>query len=473
MGVNNHAHKITAQHKYRKGKIEQDFTKGNLFKQIVLFSIPIILTNVLQLVFNTADIAVLGALSEAGDRAVAAVGATTPLVTLLTNLFVGLSIGMNIVVSKKIGAKDEDGVRKFVGMSVPLSIAIGFLLALVGWTAARPLLVLMNCDASVLDYAVKYLQIYFSGMPLVMLYNFFSAILRAGGDSKRPLFYLILGGFLNVGFNVVFVLALRMDVEGVAIATIISQGVAAVLCIFRLARSNGSTKLRLKYAKFYKAELVEVLKVGVPSGIRSSLFALANVFIQSTVNLFGETAMAGASYSGQIENYVNTALTGVATAIITIVSQNYGARNYDRIKKSIIYACTINLFAGVILGLGALALLRPMIGLITDNQMVIDYAFKRFIGIGLFYSLCGIMNVLSYALMGLGRSFTGMVIAIFTATIFRIIWLNVMYRLTGNFTIIYTAFPVSWILSIIAYLSVLIPHLVKKVKIECAIAKEN
>ena len=465
MGIFYHAHKVGAQHKYHKGRIERDFTKGPLFKQIIIFSIPIILTNVLQLVFNTADIAVLGALSEAGDRAVAAVGATASRVTLLTNLFVGLSIGMNVVVSKRLGAKDEDGVKRLVGMSTPLSLCIGLFLVVLGWTVSRPLLIAMNCDEKVLDYSVKYMQIYFSGMPLVMLYNFFSAILRAAGDSKRPLYYLILGGFLNIGFNVFFVLVLGMDVEGVAIATVISQGVAAILCLFRLLKSNGAVRLRFKNVRFYKNELLEVLKVGVPSGLRSCMFALANIFITSTVNLFGEEAMAGSSYSSQVENYVSTALQGVATAITTIVSQNYGARKYDRIKKTIIYATLINLIAGVILGLGALAILKPAIGLITDNPVVIEYSFRRFIGIGVFYSLCGIMNVLSYSLMGLGRSFTGMIIALFTATIFRIIWLNVLYRITGNFTVIFSAFPASWVLSIIAYASVLIPHL-KKIKIK-------
>ncbi len=363
MGVNNHAHKISAQHKYRKGKIEQNFTKGNLFRQIILFSIPIILTNVLQLVFNTADIAVLGAISAGGDRAVAAVGATTPLINLLTMLFVGISIGVNIVVSKKLGAKDDESVKKLVGMSVPLSLCIGLFLVVVGWTLARPLLMLMNCKDSVLDYAVKYLQIYFTGMPLVMLYNFFSAILRAAGDSKRPLIYLIIGGILNVGFNIFFVLVVGMDVEGVAIATVISQGVAAVLCIIRLLKANGVVKLRFKYFKFYKKELIEVIKIGVPSGIQSSLFALANVFIQSTVNLFGDKAIAGASYSSQVENYVNTAMTGVATAITTIVSQNYGAKDFTRIKKAIVYAVIINLVMGVVLGFGALLILKPVVGL--------------------------------------------------------------------------------------------------------------
>lgn len=468
MGIFNHAHKVGAQHKYHKGRIERDFTSGPLFKQIILFSIPIILTNVLQLVFNTADIAVLGALSDAGDRAVAAVGATASIVTLLTNLFIGLSIGMNVVVSKKLGEKDDESVKKLVGLSVPLSLAIGLLLVVVGWTISRPLLILMNCDANVLDYAVKYLQIYFSGMPLVMLYNFFSAILRAAGDSKRPLIYLIIGGVLNIGFNVFFVLVLGLDVEGVAIATVISQGVAAVMCFIRLLNSNGQVKLKFKYVRFYKNELKSVLKVGIPAGLRSCMFAIANVFIQSTVNLFGEDAMAGASYSSQVENYVSTALQAIATAITTVVSQNYGAKNYERIKKSIIYAIIIDLVAGVILGVSALLIIKTVVGFITNNPLVIDFAYKRFIGIGVFYFLCGIMNVLSYALVGLGKSFISMIISLFTATIFRIIWLNVMYKMTGNFTIIYTAFPVSWLLSIIAYACALIPYL-KKVKKECVI----
>jgi putative MATE family efflux protein len=379
---------------------------------------------------------------------------------------------MNVVVSKKLGEKDENGVKKLVGMSVPLSISIGLLLVVVGWTVSRPLLILMNCDANVLDYAVRYMRIYFSGMPLVMLYNFFSAILRASGDSKRPLIYLVIGGFLNIGFNVFFVLVLKMDVEGVAIATVISQGVAAILCIIRLSNSNGVVNFRFKYAKFYKSEFYEVMKVGIPAGLRSCMFALANVFITSTVNLFGEEAMAGSSYSSQVENYVSTALQAVATAITTIVSQNYGAKNVDRIKKTVIYAVLINLTAGLVLGFGALAILKPVVGFITDNQTVIDFAYKRFIGIGVFYSLCGIMNVLSYSLMGLGRSFTGMIIALFTATIFRIIWLNVLYRITGNFTVIFSAFPASWILTVIVYLFVFIPHF-KKIKLRFELEKEN
>ncbi|MBO7214758.1 MAG: MATE family efflux transporter, partial [Clostridia bacterium] len=459
MGVNNHAHKVSVQHKYRKGKIEQDFTNGPLFKQIILFSIPIMLTNVLQLVFNTADIAVLGAISKGGDNAVAAVGATSSLVTLCTILFVGVSIGMNIVVSKKLGAGDEESVKKLVGMSLPLSLAIGILLVVVGWTASRPLLILMNCDEDVLDYAVKYMQIYFSGMPLVMLYNFFSAILRAAGDSKRPLIYLIIGGILNIGFNVFFVLVLDMDVEGVAIATVIAQGVAAVLAIIRLSHSSGIVRFRFKYAKFYKKELLEVLRMGVPGGIQSSLFALTNVFIQSTINLFGEQAMAGSSYASQVENYVSTALQGVAHAIVSIVSQNHGARKYDRIRKAILYATGINTVAGIILGLGALFLLKIVVGFITDDAVVIDYAYRRFIGIGPFYFMCGVMNVLSFSIRGLGKSITAMIVAIFSAGVLRVVWLNVVYALTGDFTVIFTAYPVSWVITIGCYLAVLIPHI--------------
>ncbi len=460
MGHNVNSHKVLIGRGHHT-KIEKDFTKGPLLRQIFLFSIPIILTNVLQLIFNTADVAVLGLL--VGDRAVAAVGSTTSLVNLFTNLFIGVSIGVNVVVSKRLGEGNEQSVKKIIGMSLPLSLVIGGILILIGWLTAEPILILMNCDEAVLPMAVKYIQIYFTGMPLVMLYNFYSAILRAAGDSKSPLIYLVLGGVLNVLFNVLFIVVAKMDVEGVAIATVISQGVAAVLCIVQLIKAKGIAHFDIKYAKFYKNELKEVLKIGVPSGIQSSLFAIANVFIQSTVNLFGEFAMAGASYSSQVENYVNTAMTGVATALITIVGQNYGAKNYERIKKAISYGVIINVVMGLILGFGAFLLLKPIVGLITQDQVVIDYAFTRFSAIGLFYFLCGTMNVLSYSLRALGKSVTAMVIAIFSACIFRIVWLDVMYALTKSFYLIYTAFPVSWIITILCYLCVLIPY-IKKLK---------
>lgn len=459
MGHNVNTHKVIV--KGTRGKIERDFTKGNLFSQIILFSIPIILTNVLQLVFNTADVAVLGLLVS--DRAVAAVGSTSALVTLFTNMFVGMSIGANVVVSKKLGSGDEEGVKKIIGMSLPLSLIIGGVLILVGVFLARPMLILMNCDEAVLPMATKYVQIYFTGMPLVMLYNFYSAILRAVGDSKSPLIYLVLGGVLNVAFNVLFIAVAKMDVEGVAIATVISQGVAAVLCIVQLMRAKGVARFEFKYAKFYKKELLDVFRIGIPSGIQSSLFAIANVFIQSTVNLFGELAMAGASYSAQVENYVNTAMTGVATALITIVGQNVGAKNYSRMKNAIIVGTAINFTMGLVFGLGALIILKPVIGLITNDQVVLDYAYQRFLGIGLFLFLCGTMNALSYSLRAIGKSLTAMFIAVFAGCIFRIVYLKIIYEITKSFTLIYSTFPVSWVLTIALYLIAIIPAM-KKLK---------
>ncbi|MBE5743270.1 MAG: MATE family efflux transporter [Clostridiales bacterium] len=468
MGHNVNTHKVIVRSTH--GKVERDFTSGNLFKQIILFSIPIILTNVLQLVFNTADVAVLGILVS--DRAVAAVGSTTALVNLFTNFFVGVSIGTNIVVSKKLGASDNEGVKKIIGMSLPLSLVIGGMLVLVGLFLSEPMLILMNCDEAVLPMAVKYIQIYFIGMPLVMLYNFYSSVLRAVGDSKSPLIYLVLGGVLNVLFNVLFIVVAKMDVEGVAIATVISQGVAAVLCIVQLLRAKGVARFEFKYAKFYKKELLDILKIGIPSGIQSSLFSIANVFIQSTVNLFGEFAMAGASYSSQVENYVNNAMTGVATALITIIGQNVGAENYERAKKAIILGTVINFTMGLTFGLGALVILKPVIGLITNDQVVLDFAYQRFMGIGIFLFLCGTMNALSYSLRAIGKSLTAMFIAVFAGCIFRIIYVEIIYALTKNFTLIYSTYPVSWVITIALYLIAIIPAM-KKLKIKFEAQKKE
>ena len=439
-------HKVVKAHRINhKVNIEKDLTTGKLFSQMVFFSLPIILTNVLQIVFNTADVMVLGVFVS--DRAVAAVGSTGSLINLLTMLVIGMSTGTNVLLSKYVGAHDEDGVKKTVGVSVLISVVLGVLLIAVGLIFSRPMLELMGCDPNVIDLADKYVKIYFLGMPLVILYNFTSAILRASGDSVRPLIYLIIGGVLNVGLNVVFVLVFGMDVDGVAIATVIAQGVSAFLSIVALLRAKGIVKLRFKYLRFYKKELSEIFKIGFPTGIQSSLFSLSNVVLQAAINGFGEFAMAGSSYAMQIDSYIYVATNGVSIALMSFISQNYGARKTDRIKLSIKYGITLSVMVSLVLGIIATFITKPIVGALTNDTTVIDFAVRRAVIVCPSYFLCGFMDTFSNSLRGLNKSFAGMVITLLGACALRIVWIYTFIPITNSYEMIFISYPVTWLIT--------------------------
>lgn len=442
-------------------KIEKDLTKGNLFKQIVIFAIPLILTNVLQKLFNTADIAVLGVF--VGDNAVAAVGSTGSLVNLMINFFVGLSTAVNILVSKYLGQQREEDIRKIIGMSVPLSLISGIFLAIICNVFARDILILMNCDKNVLDLAVKYITIYFLGMPVVLLYNFLAAILRASGDSTHPLYYLMVSGILNVVLNVFFVLVLKMDVEGVAIATVVAQAVSAVLCIIQLSKAKGSVKLKFKNMRFYKAEVIKVFRIGLPAGLQGSLFALSNVIIQSTVNKFGDLAMAGSAYASEIDAYIYIIMNSVALSLMSFISQNYGARNIERIRKTIKYAFLIVLALGLFVGLITTFLTGPLLAFITKDEIVIEYAVRKCFIVCPTYFLCGLMEIGSYTLRSLGKSTESMLICLFGSAVFRIIWVNLTYELFKSYELVFISYPISWIITT-AILFICVFSMLKKIK---------
>lgn len=461
-------HKVSVRvhgYKHPPKKIEKDLTRGPLLKQIILYSIPLVLTNVLLHVFKTADIAVLAVF--VGDRAVAAVGSTTSLISLMTMLFVGISVGVNVMVSRYIGEGDEESVKKTIGMSVPLSLLFGAILIFVGQFLSRFFLELIGCDQNVIDLSEKYLKTYFIGVPLIVLYNFMSAIMRASGDTIRPLIYLIVGGVINVGLNLFFVLVLDKDVEGVAIATVVSQGVSAVLCAISLLRAKGVVKLRCRYMKFYKKELLAVLKIGLPSGIQSSLFAISNVLLQSAVNSFGEFAMAGSSYAAEFDVYIYACMNSIAVAIMSFISQNYGAGNYERVKKTVIYALYINVALGLAVGTLVVVLGSVIVNALTDNQLVVKFFTTRNLITGFTYFICGIMEVFSYSVRGLGKSVTSMIISLIGACLFRIIWVETIVKLTNDFSMIWWSYTASWSLTVLMFTPILI-SLLKKTKIKLA-----
>ncbi|MBE5743271.1 MAG: MATE family efflux transporter [Clostridiales bacterium] len=455
-----------------RGKIEYDFTKGNLFSQIILFSIPIILTNVLQSLFNTVDIAVLGVL--VGDSAVAAVGSTSSLVNLILSLFLGVSVGVNVLASKYLGAKNSEGVKKVVGLSVVLGITFGTAVLIIGYFGARFFLELMKSDPALIDLSTTYLKVYFLGSPLAILYNFLAAIMRAAGDSKRPLIYLMIGGVVNVILNIFFIVVLKMTVEGVAIATTVSQGLSSVLCLIALLRAKGIIKLDVKSIRFYKKELLEVLKIGIPAGVQSALLTFSNVLIQSSINTCGEKAVAGSSYAYQIEIYVYRIVHGVALAITTMVGQNNGAKNFERIKKSILYSIIIVAIGGIGSGIIGTLIIQPAIFMVSGDSEVVNYALIRMLMVGLPYFLCGIMEVLSNTLRALNKSLISAIISLLGSFGVITLWIKLVFDFYKNYTLIFVAYPLSWGITAVALLVVLVSVLKKiKVSIESSVKEKG
>lgn len=449
-------------------------TSGAIFKKIVAFAVPLIFTNLLQILFNMCDVLVLGIFVN--DRAVAAVGGTSALINLIVGLFVGLSVGANVMVSAYLGKKDEERVRRTVGTSLLVAVIVGTGLIFVGVFGAKTFLEWMSCDENVIDMSATYLKIYFIGMPVMMVYNFCAAILRAAGETVKPLVYLTIGGVVNVILNVFFVLVLNKNVEGVAIATVVSQCISAACCIVLLLKSKGALQLRFKYFRIYREQLWEMIKIGVPSGLQGCLFSISNVVVQSSVNSFGEYVMAGNSYSQQIESVVYQAMNGVSLSALSFVGQNYGAGKYDRIKKIVLECVLLVTAVGVVLGGLAVLLAKPIVGLITDDAYVVDVAAKRLLIVCAPYFLCGIMEVYSFTLRGFGKSTSSMLINLFGTCVFRLVWIKIMLGIIDEVYIIYWAYPISWFLAaagMIIYYEIVIRKLVKKNNAEAVVTEKN
>lgn len=446
-----------------------DMCSGPLLKKLIIYTLPLLLTNVLQLTFNMADIIVLGSLVS--DDAVAAVGATGALINLIIGLFVGLSVGANVLVARCVGSGDRDKAHKIVGMSVLLGVTVGVLLGIVGFFCSRYFLEWMGCDVEVIDMATKYMRIYFVGMPIILLYNFCAAILRAVGDTVRPLIYLVVGGVVNVGLNILFVAVFHKDVEGVAIATVASQLISAVLSVITLLKSDGYARFKWSNLRFYKAELAEMAKIGLPAGLQGCVFSLSNVVIQSTVNSFGKTVMTANTVASQLDGFIYNAMNAVSLSAMAFVSQNLGARNFDRINKITKEALALAGIVGVVMG-GIVLLLRvPLCNLFTDSQEVVQNACTRLYIIASTYFTCGLMDVMSNVMRGLGRSTTAMIVSLSGSCLFRILWIMTLCRWVHTLPMLYWVYPVSWVLTFIIFAFMYKPTL-KKVRL-AAIAEDE
>lgn len=415
---------------------------GPLLGKILLFTLPLMASSILQLLFNAADIIVVG--RYAGSDALAAVGSTGALINLLTNMFIGFSVGANVLVARYYGADKPDEVSETVHTSVMLSIIGGVLLAVIGIIFASPLLELMGTPENVLPLAALYVRIYFAGMPVILLYNYGSAILRAIGDTKRPLYYLAIAGVLNIILNLILVIVFEMSVAGVALATIISQTLSAVLVIRCLMHIEGGCHLDLHQLKIHTNKLWKILQLGLPAGLQGSIFSLSNVLIQSSVNSFGAIAMAGNSAAANIEGFTYVAMNSFYQAAITFVSQNMGAMEFKRIRKIAWQCLACVTVTGALLGNFSFFFGHQLLGIYSDEAEVIRYGIYRLEVIGTTYFLCGIMDVCVGCLRGIGYSFLPMVVSLLGACGFRILWIFTVFKGHHDLHTLYISYPISW-----------------------------
>ena len=432
-------------------KRSTDMLRGPLWSSIITYTIPIILTSILQLLFNAADLVIVGRFS--GSINVAAVSATGAITNLIINLFIGLSVGAGVTVAHALGGNQATEVHRIVHTALPTALLGGVFLSVVGVLFSETFLSLMKTPENVLPLSAKYMRIYFCGMTFTMVYNFCSSILRAAGDTKSPLLFLTIAGILNVVLNVFFVVILKMTVDGVALATIISQAVSAVLVVIALMRRTDACKLYLRKMRFYKQPFFKIIRIGLPAGIQSSMFAVSNVIIQSSINSFNsEALMSGNGAAGNIESFVYVLMNSFQQTAVNYTGQNMGAHQYNRIKRVYGLCLVYVMIAGLIAGSSVWYFGEELLGIyITDSQEAIRYGLIRFNHVALPYFVCGLMDVSTGALRGLGASVTPMIISILGACGIRILWIYTIFQIPQFHTpeCLYTSYLISWSITFI------------------------
>ena len=423
---------------------------GPLLGKILLFSVPLMLSGILQLLFNAADIVVVG--QFAGNEALAAVGSTGSLNNLIVNVFMGLSIGTSIMVARYYGAQDWKSIREIVHTSMLVSFICGVALIFIGIFLAAPLLELMGTPPECLDQAVLYMRIIFIGMPAQMVYNFGAAILRAVGDTRRPLLFLLAAGIVNVLLNLFFVIVFHMDTAGVALATIISQSISAVLVVLCLMRSHTPYRLRFRRLRVRKAQLLQIIRVGLPAGIQGAVFSVSNVLIQSSINSFGSLAVGGNTAASNIEGFVYTSMNSLYQASLSFTSQNVGAGKLQRVVPILLRCLGVVLTVGV--GLSGLALLfnHQLLGIYSSDQEVIRYGLGRLEVVCATYFLCGMMDVVCGSVRGLGSSVVPTLVSLTGACGLRILWIYTIFAENRTLFFLYLSYPITWVITFSAHL---------------------
>ena len=436
-----------------KKKSRVEMLSGNLFINLCKFSLPLAAASLLQLLFSSADLVVVG--QYAGSDALAAVGANSPVINLLVNLFVGLSTGSNVVISKYIGMENHDGANKAAHTSIVISILSGIFLMIIGVALADPIMALMNVPETIEGMAAEYLRIYFLGMPFIMLYNFASSIFRSKGDTKTPLIVLFIAGLINVGLNFFFVLSLGMDVDGVAIATVLSNVVSSVTLVVILFRSNDMLKLSMKKMRINKNILIQIVKIGVPSGLQGAVFSVSNILIQTATNGLGSTAVAASTTAGYYEMYSYCFANAFGQAAVTFSGQNFGAGNLQRCRQvtrwSLFLGCASSFIAGFIFAM----LPNFFAGIYTTDAAVIELVAERLRIVVIVEFLNTFDDVFAGVLRVYGRTLLPTILYIGSICGVRIFWIYAIFVLPGMHTLtgLSYAYPVSWIVTSLLIMS--------------------
>lgn len=431
-----------------KSRYSLDMTCGPFLKKIMIFSVPLILTGVLQLAYNTADIIVVGRFVS--KEALAAVGSTGSLINLFVNVFLGLSMGSGVMVARYIGARDDKRVSDCVHTAMLLGVFCGILIGIIGFFFSGEMLKLMQVPDDVLDLATLYLKVYFLGSPGLLTYNFGASVVRATGDTKRPLVILALSGLVNVILNVVLIVVFNFGVEGVAIATIVSQYLSAIMIVAYLFSVNNSCCLDIRKFRVEKSELKQILRLGLPAGVQSSLFSISNVIIQSSVNSFGSVAMAGIAAGSNYDSYIFTGTNAISQTAMTFTSQNIGAKKFENIGKIYRYCITFASAIGISMGIVGLIFSEQITGFFSEDAGVIQIGADRMRLVMPFYFFCSLMDVTASQIRGMGKSVEPMIVSLIGACGLRILWVFFILPLDRTLVNLYWSYPVSWAVTFFA-----------------------
>ncbi len=436
-----------------KNGTKVDMLSGALLPNIVIFALPLLASGILQQSFNAIDIAVVG--RWCSKQSLAAVGSNGMIIALIVNLFIGISVGANVIIANYIGRGYTDGVRKATRTAMSVAIVSGFVILAVGWSVARPLLEFMDTPDDIINLSTRYLKIFFLGMPFMMIYNFGSAVLRSKGDTRRPFYALVAGGMVNVGLNLFFVLSLGMDVAGVATATVIANGVNAALILYFIYREKAPFRWTPVDFRFDRTELAKEMRIGIPAGIQGMLFSISNVFVQSAINRLGSDAVAGSAAAVNYEMYCYFLIVAVNQAVVAFTAQNYGAGNISRCKRIFVIGMLLGVISSAIANIGIAAFSGTFVSVFSNHPGVLEYGCMRVEHVLAFQFIACSYEIGGSAMRGLGYSMTPTVITVFGSCLLRVIWIHFLFATSYDFLDLMLLYPVSWtatgVMSLTAY----------------------